>query len=430
MGWLNRIKNNLIDWVKFQRYYGMQTFLRNANRDNIPASLKHKLEQAQKRFHTIDNVFSKPLNIVMVSDYLPRFDKTSADYRIYNIITILLANNCRIFYLYGTKTHKDQQYRKAFNGNISFHDHGINVKTCLDLIAQNNCDHIWITSLWRLRYVEFAASLLNGLKRWQLDATITVDTMDFHAKEYFRKYDWTKSEDDLTRAQRFLALEKKIYPQANVVVVISKEESEDIRKEIPKIKSIKTIPNIHENFRFSRPYDKRSNICFVGHFGNQHNVDAVTYFLEKIFTNILKEIPNEEFHVIGYGSERLKETFQGRNVRVIGSVKHIKEALARYKLFVCPMIYGAGMKGKIGLAIEAGTPVVTTTIGAEGFPVVNGQHCFVSDEPDRFAKDCVRCLSEPETWYRLSVNATVMAAENYSPGIVAQKLHSLLSHDK
>jgi len=430
MGWLNSIKTDLFDWIKFQRYYGLRNSLGNSKKDNIPVGLTEKLDKAQRKFNAVDNLFHKPLTVMIISHSLPRFDKTSADYRLFNIINILLANQCRIVYLYSSETHKDQEYIKSFKGNISFHHHNSDIRTCIGMLHNNTVDHIWITSLWRLRYVEFIAELLTNIERRKLDIAITLDTMDFHAKEYFRKYDWTQTADDLSSAQKFLALEKEIYPKANTVVTISKEEAEDIRKEIPNIKSIKTIPNIHEDFRFSRPLDKRKHICFVGHFGNQHNVDAVKYFLEKIYGDILKEFPEEEFHVVGHGSERLKENFQGHNVRVIGSIKHIKKALACYKLFVCPMIYGAGMKGKIGLAIEAGTPVVTTAVGAEGFPVVNGKHCFVSDEPDQFAKDCVECLTDPETWYRLSVNATVMAAENYSPGIVARKLHRVLSYAK
>jgi len=430
MGWLNRIKTDFYDWIKFQRYYGLSNFTGNSKEENIPAGLTGKLEQARKRFYSIDNIFTKPLTVMIVSDYLPRFDKTSADYRVYNIISILLANRCRIVYLYRSKTHQDRHYIKSFNGDIRFHYHGSTSRTCLSLIAQSNCDHIWITSLWRLDYVVFVAELLKSIERRKLDTTITVDTMDFHAKEYFRKYDWTQTAEDLSRAQKFLALEKEIYPGANTVVAISKEEAEDIRQEISNIKTIKTIPNIHETFRSSRSFNARKHICFVGHFGNQHNVDAVKYFLEEIYDKILREIPKEEFHVIGYGSDRLKEKYQGNNVRVIGSIKQIKTALACYKLFVCPMIYGAGMKGKIGLAIESGTPVVTTTIGAEGFPVVNERHCFVSDEPEQFARYCVQCLTDSDTWYRLSVNATVLAAENYSPGVVARKLHNVLSNGK
>ena len=45
------------------------------------------------------------------------------------------------------------------------------------------------------------------------------------------------------------------------------------------------------------------------------------------------------------------------------------------------MNYGAGIKGKIGVAASVGVPIVTTTIGAEGFPLMDGENCFIADYP-------------------------------------------------
>ena len=47
MGWLNRIKTDFYDWIKFQRYYGLSNFTGNSKEENIPAGLTGKLEQAR-----------------------------------------------------------------------------------------------------------------------------------------------------------------------------------------------------------------------------------------------------------------------------------------------------------------------------------------------------------------------------------------------
>ena len=76
------------------------------------------------------------------------------------------------------------------------------------------------------------------------------------------------------------------------------------------------------------------------------------------------------------------------NVKIIGSLRRLQDALTYYKLFVCPLTYGAGVKGKIGSAIEAGVPVVTTSVGAEGLPLRDGEDCFIADLPMEFAEKC------------------------------------------
>ena len=130
---------------------------------------------------------------------------------------------------------------------------------------------------------------------------------------------------------------------------------------------------------------------------------------------------------MGYSADKYKKRFESSNVKVIGGLKYLEEALTYYKLFVCPMTYGAGMKGKIGGAIAAGVPVVTTAIGAEGFPIRDGEECFIADSPTEFAEKCNQCLSDPVLWYNFSVKARLMVAENLSPSAVAKKIRKVLS---
>ena len=85
------------------------------------------------------------------------------------------------------------------------------------------------------------------------------------------------------------------------------------------------------------------------------------------------------------------------------------------------------MKGKIGGAIAAGVPVVTTSIGAEGFPVRDGQECFIADSPMEFAEKCNQCLNDPVVWHNFSVRSMLMVAEHFSPSAVALKLKNVLS---
>ena len=154
----------------------------------------------------------------------------------------------------------------------------------------------------------------------------------------------------------------------------------------------------------------------------------MSYFIENIFQPILKRNPRVEFHVIGQSSEKCKKAFESPNVKVIGSLKDLQKALTYYKLFVCPMTYGAGMKGKIGDAISAGVPVVTTSIGAEGFPVTDGVDCFIADSPVEFAEKCNQCLNDPSLWHNFAVKSKLMLAENFSPSVIAGRLKEVLSN--
>lgn len=388
--------------------------------------LSVKLKKAKDFSMPKTLLFEIPPSIAFVSNFLPRHDKTSADLRLYHIIKILLANKCKIEYIYCGKTSDDLKYSNDFLGDITFKYLPLKLRDFQEIFAKKTYDFMWITNLWRVEYVRFMAKFTTLLKRENPFFKIIIDTMDFHYKEFIRKYDFTKNAKDLDCALEFYKNEKELYRAADQVVVISKKEQENISEKIAGIKSFKIIPNIHEINDFDIPFHQRRNICFTGHFGNKHNIDAVEYFLDHIFKDIQKQNPKIEFHIIGRSSEGLRKVFKSPNVKVIGKLMDLRKALTYYKLFICPMIYGAGLKGKIGEAMAAGVPVVTTSIGAEGFPVKNGEECFITDSTTEFANKCNQVINDKDLWNSFSVNSKIMLYKNYSPGVVSGKIQEVL----
>lgn len=76
--------------------------------------------------------------------------------------------------------------------------------------------------------------------------------------------------------------------------------------------------------------------------------------------------------------------------------------LAGYRLSVAPLLYGAGIKGKLGTAMGAGVPCVSTTIGAEGMGIVDGVHAMVRDDPEGFAEAVASLYGDPVLWQNIS----------------------------
>jgi glycosyltransferase involved in cell wall biosynthesis len=92
---------------------------------------------------------------------------------------------------------------------------------------------------------------------------------------------------------------------------------------------------------------------------------------------------------------------------------------------VAPLRYGAGLKGKIGHAFAYGLPTVTTTIGAEGFDIVNGRDALVADDADGLATAIIRAYDDWALWETLSASATRIV-ERYSPAATERRLAAAL----
>jgi glycosyltransferase involved in cell wall biosynthesis len=87
-----------------------------------------------------------------------------------------------------------------------------------------------------------------------------------------------------------------------------------------------------------------------------------------------------------------------RDDRIIitGGVQDLRPFLAKSKVYICPVLSGSGVRGKILEAMAMNLPVVTTSIAAEGIPVEQGNNAFIADAPEVMAGVIQLILDDPE----------------------------------
>jgi glycosyltransferase involved in cell wall biosynthesis len=87
---------------------------------------------------------------------------------------------------------------------------------------------------------------------------------------------------------------------------------------------------------------------------------------------------------------------------------------------------GGGTRLKILESMALGTPVVSTTKGAEGLDVIPGIHILIADDPGEFAAQTIRLLNDSELRQSLSVNATRFVKENYEWEMIGEQFSIVL----
>ncbi|TPW31538.1 glycosyltransferase [Martelella alba] len=161
-------------------------------------------------------------------------------------------------------------------------------------------------------------------------------------------------------------------------------------------------------------FAERKHIFFLGGFGHSPNVDSVLWFSEHVWPRIHAENPEIEFHIIGAEApDVIRDLDQQPGIRFIGFVRDIDAAISHYRLSVAPLIYGAGIKGKVGVAMGAGIPTICTTIAAEGMHIVDGIHTLVADEPEDLADAVLKLYPDAALWQRFSQNGRRLIDENF-----------------
>ena len=102
------------------------------------------------------------------------------------------------------------------------------------------------------------------------------------------------------------------------------------------------------------------------------------------------------------------------NIQLTGWVEDIRPYLAERAVCIVPLRIGGGTRLKIYEAMSMAKAVVSTSVGAEGLPVKNGEHLLLADTPSSFAEKTLRLLGDTSGREQLGRRARLLVEQNYS----------------
>lgn len=273
---------------------------------------------------------------------------------------------------------------------------------------------------------EQALRYLAAVRGYAPHATVIYDTVDLHWARMQRQAEVTGSAAAREEAERFRRMERIACTCSDLVFTVTPQEKDAVLAEVPGAR-VEVVPNVHTCDPASLPWSERKDLMFIGGFEHAPNVDAVRWFVERILPIVQAELPGTVFHVVGSKPTPEVERLASPTVRIAGYVPDPQPYFERCRVFVSPLRYGAGMKGKIGQSMGFGLPVVTTTVGAEGLLLVDGENALVADTPEDFARAIVRLYSDPLLWAKLSRSSARHVQEHFSPEVTRARLESIFS---
>ena len=156
------------------------------------------------------------------------------------------------------------------------------------------------------------------------------------------------------------------------------------------------------------------------------NIDAVTYFVEKIFPLIKKDIPSIKFLIAGKKPSVSIMKLACENIIVTGEVPDIREYLGKAAIFVGPFRIGTGLKHKVLEAMAMEIPVVSTTLGANGIDVKSGENIILADTPHEFAKAVITLYNDNKLREKIVNNAYMLVKEKYNWDRIGQIFEDML----
>jgi glycosyltransferase involved in cell wall biosynthesis len=169
------------------------------------------------------------------------------------------------------------------------------------------------------------------------------------------------------------------------VILTASEIDRNIATAICPAAIARVYPNTIPVREFSKPAP-RNQIVFSGNLAYHPNLAALAWFFASIWPALSRRHPGLECVLVGKNPESVRGLAASQpGIRLTGEVEDALPELSASLAAVVPLRSGSGTRVKILEAWAAGVPVVSTTIGAEGLPVLHGEHLLIADGPEEFA---------------------------------------------
>ncbi len=174
------------------------------------------------------------------------------------------------------------------------------------------------------------------------------------------------------------------------------------------------MPWIVETKKLSRSFEKTKDILFLGGFGHPPNEQAVKFFVKDVLPLVRERVPDVRFNVVGSGAPESIKELESDSVQILGYLPDLDDAFASNRIFVAPLLAGAGLKGKVLEAISRGVPSVLSPVAVEGSGLTSGNDCLVAKSAQEWADAVVSLYTDKKLWDRIGSSALNFAETRYS----------------
>ena len=314
--------------------------------------------------------------------------------------------------------------------------------TVKNMLSYNN---ISTRSFLNYYYHKDMSKLIHEKATEDIDLVITDMPMAFYAKnleipkivyafDAVSNYNYNmykKSDSVLSKAYWYLNYLKihryeKVYNSFDYCVLVNNKDKQLLKRDIDI--PLEVIANgVDTKFFTNKSKEDEVKLVFLGDMSTPPNNDAVRYFVENIYPEVLKEI-SVNFYIVGRNpSNYIQKLSENPNITITGSVDDVRTYLTKGSIFITPMVSGTGIKNKILEAMSMELAVVSTSIGISGIKAANNIHYLLADTPEDFKKKIIKLISDKKLREDMGSNARLFVEKNYSWKVSMQKFDDIIN---
>lgn len=296
-----------------------------------------------------------------------------------------------------------------------------------ELLKINNYTFIVLERLYSYPYIEKYFCK----KDFNIPVLLNMHDVENDTIRYFRKMSHSiiKKAYYSVEYRNIVHLEKKAISTVTLMIAVSERDMKCYQEKYPlgKNKWIYINNGVDIGIAQNEPIVKRdkTSVLFLGSMRHPPNMEGIKWFINEIWDKVLLQDQNAELLIVGSG-EMLQADKTAlsirKGVKVLGFIENIYPVLRKCTCMVVPLLSGSGTRLKILEAFSFRTPVVSTTIGAEGLGVEDGKQLLLADDEKNMADKVLKLFHSENLCHELSECAFDLVRDSYDWNNIGDKL--------
>lgn len=363
---------------------------------------------AVQRYFSSTNTANKPV-IVMIDRSTPKPDQDAGSYAAIQEITLLQSLGFHIVFIPDDFTYSPYYTQKLqeLDVEVLFSPYFVNSGDALTSVLPTACA-VYIT---RYHYVE---KHIKTIKEFSTELPIIFNNADLHFLREIRQANSLDDEALLQKAMKTRDREVKVMKQVDAILSYSEFEHAVITSHTLQSNNIHKCPWVVELPNQKSTFNERKGVAFLGGYEHPANVEAVEFFIEQVMP-LLRD-KGSPVNVFIYGSHMPNSFYKyaSDDVFIKGYVKSLDDVYLKHRVFIAPLFFGAGVKGKVLTAAAFGMPCVLSPIAIEATGLVHNVSALVAEGAQEWADYVDQLYVNEQEWNFIAKNQQVMVKDSYS----------------